>query len=172
MDDKKPKTPVKEEKSAKGGSDTGGKNELEKLKDKNEEYLNGWKRAKADYANLQKDMEKRQIEFAKFASEDLMRELLPLVDHFKQAFKHIPDDLKSHEWVEGIRHIQANLDKTLAYNGIKEIETEGEKFNPELHEAVEQVESKKTSGTIIEELKAGFTLNGKVIQPARVKVSK
>ncbi len=146
--------------------------EIENLKKKTEEYLDGWKRAKADYLNLQKEVEKRQLDFAKYANEDLIRELLPIIDHFKQAFKHIPDDLKSNDWVEGIRHIQSSLDKTLAYNGVKEIETENEKFNPELHEAVEQVESDQPSGSIIEELKSGFTLNGKVIQPARVKVSK
>lgn len=148
------------------------KSELEILKSKADEYLNGWKRAKADYANLQKEVEKRQLEFIRFANEDLIHELLPLVDHFKQAFKHLPDELKSSDWVEGIRHIQSSLDKVLAFRGVKEIETLGEKFNPELHEAVEQVESDQASGTIIEELKTGFTLNDKVIQPARVKVSK
>ncbi|MBU0707600.1 nucleotide exchange factor GrpE [Patescibacteria group bacterium] len=146
--------------------------ELDELKKKAEEYLDGWKRAKADYANLEKDVQKRQMEFVQFANEEIIRELLPLVDNFKQAFKHIPEDLKGQDWVEGIRHISSNLDKLLAFRGIKEIETVGEKFNPELHEAIEQIASDKPSGTIIEELKLGFVLNGKVIQPARVKVAK
>lgn len=146
--------------------------EMEELKKKVNEYLNGWKRAKADYANLQKEVEQRQIDFVKFANEDLIREILPLVDHFKQAFGHLPPDLKGHDWIEGIRHIQSSLDKILAFRGIKEITTVGEKFNPELHEAVEEVDSERGKGIIIEELKTGFTLNGKVLNPARVKVSK
>ena len=146
--------------------------EVERLRQQVEEYLNGWKRAKADYANLQKETERRQSEFIQFANAALIHELLPLVDHFKQAFKHLPAELNDSEWVKGIRHIQTHLNKVLAEHGIQEIRTSGEKFDPTRHEAVEEVESDQPAGTIIEELKTGFLLHDRVLQAARVKIAK
>ncbi|MDD5342204.1 MAG: nucleotide exchange factor GrpE [Patescibacteria group bacterium] len=170
MSDQKITQTPSEQKTSEADASTKG--ELEKLKKQAEEYLNGWKRAKADYANLQKETDKRQLEFVQYANEGLLRELLPLVDHFKQAFKHLPEDLKASDWVEGIRHIQTNLEKTLAYFGVKEIPTVGEKFDPAVHEAVEQIQSEEASGTIVEEVKTGFSLHDKLLMPARVKVAK
>lgn len=148
------------------------KKDLERINKKAEEYLNGWKRAKADYINFKRESEKKQKEIIQFAQAGLLLELFPLMDQFKRAFNHLPDDLKKSDWLEGIRHIQNNLKKILAEAGIKEIKTVGEKFNPEFHEAVERVESDKPSGTIVMETQTGFTLHDKVIIPARVKVAK
>ncbi|MFA5106852.1 MAG: nucleotide exchange factor GrpE [Patescibacteria group bacterium] len=146
--------------------------EADRLRQQAEEYLNGWKRAKADYANLQKETERRQSEFIQFANAALIHELLPLIDHFKQAFMHLPAELNDSEWVKGIRHIQTHLNKILAEHGIQEIRTVGEKFDPTRHEAIEEVDSDQPAGTIIEELKTGFLLHERVLQAARVKIAK
>lgn len=146
--------------------------EFERLQKQAEEYLNGWKRAKADYANLQKETEKRQIEFIQYANAALLHELLPLVDHFKQAFKHLPGELQNTEWVKGIRHIQTHLCKILTEHGLQEIKTVGDEFDPNKHEVVEEIASDQPAGTIIEELKTGWLMGDRVIQPARVKVAK
>lgn len=148
-----------------------GPSELEQLRTQAEEYLNGWKRAKADYANLQKETERRQGEFIQYANAALLHELLPLVDHFKQAFKHLPKELKNSEWVKGIGHIQTHLGKILTDYGVQEITTVGEPFDPTRHEAVEEVASDRPAGTIVEEVKTGFLMQGKVLQAARVKIS-
>ncbi len=128
-----------------------------------EEYLQGWQRAKADYANLQKESEKNLGEFRKYAQEDLLQQLFPLVDYFKQGFSQVPEEEMETSWMQGIKYIQDNLEKILEENGVEEIKTVGEKFDPELHEAV-----KGEGEEIIEEIATGFKLNGQVVRPAKV----
>lgn len=148
------------------------KEELVKAKAQAEDHLNGWKRAKADYINFKRETERRQKEIIEFANAALLLEIFPLVDQFKQAFKHLSKDLEKSDWVVGIRHIQANLKKLLSDLGITEVPTIGEKFNPELYEAIGEVESDLEKGTVVEEIKTGFKINNKVIQPAKVKIAK
>lgn len=148
----------------------------EELKAKCDEYLAGWQRARADYQNLQKETERRITEIIQYSNEEFIRELLPTIDHFNYAFKGIPPEERSKAWIKGIEHIQTNMFKTLESHGVQRIPTVGQPFNPELHESVEEVsaegEISGASGTVIEEVSAGFTLNGKVIQHAKVKVIK
>lgn len=137
------------------------------------EYLQGWQRARADYANLKRESEARQAELTRYAQAELLRDLLPLVDYFQHALHAVPQDKAGEPWVEGIRHIQTKLLEVLAYHGIKELETVGEKFDPSLHEAVAEVEgSGQPVGVIVEEVRGGFMLHDKLLQPARVKVAK
>ncbi|MAF13817.1 MAG: nucleotide exchange factor GrpE [Parcubacteria group bacterium] len=147
--------------------------ELDQLKKKAEEYLNGWKRAKADYSNFKKDAEKRQQEIIQFANASLIAELLPVFNNFKIACQHVPNDEAGKDWVQGFEHIKKQFVDFLKNLGIEEIATVGQKFNPELHEAVasEKKEDFKTD-IIFEEVSAGYTLQGKVVNPAKVKVAK
>ncbi|MFH1781076.1 MAG: nucleotide exchange factor GrpE [Patescibacteria group bacterium] len=152
---------------------------LEKLQKKCDEYLNGWKRAQADYQNLQKDTEKRMGEFRKYACEDMLQQILPLVDYFKHAFAAVPEDEKDSDWLTGIKHIQDYLYKFLEDNGIEIIKTVGEKFDPELHEAIKEEKSGEQPDSamaeepiILKETQSGFKLNGKVLVPAKVIISK
>lgn len=139
-----------------------------------EEYLNGWKRTKADFLNYQKDEAKRLEEFAKFANEDLILQLIPLADEADIALAHIPKEVRENhpDWVSGAMEIRKKFNGFLEGNGISKIKTVGEVFSPSLHEAVETVESDRKPGEIMEEVRAGYTLYGKVIRPARVKISK
>lgn len=138
-----------------------------------EANLAGWQRATADYQNLVKETEKRIKDSSKYATEAFILELLPMVDHFKYAFQGIPEEERDSNWLKGIEHIQTNFIKILEDHGVEMIETVGKKFNPELHEAVEEVEvDGGKSGRVAEELASGFKLNGKLIQPAKVKVIK
>jgi molecular chaperone GrpE len=146
--------------------------ELEIAQQQAEEYLNGWKRAKADYINFKKDQEKNQKELIEFANAGMLLDIFPLVDQFKQAMKHLPEGIEESEWLTGIIHIQGNLTKILKGMGVEEIETVGEQFDPEMHDAAEEVESDEEKGTIVEELTTGFRMNGRVIHPAKVKVAK
>lgn len=138
-----------------------------------EEYLAGWQRARADYQNLKKENEQKLASFALQANKELLTELLPLVDYFKHAFHHLPAELKTSEWVDGMRHIQSKLEQVLAYFGIKEMEVIGEKFNPNLHEAVGEVDnSQYDTGMVVEEIRTGFMWQDQVLQAARVKIAK
>ncbi|MDP2683771.1 MAG: nucleotide exchange factor GrpE [bacterium] len=149
------------------------KSELEVCKEKMEEYLNGWKRAKADYSNQKKDFEKKEKEIVQFANATLILEIMPIYDNFKLAWKHIPEDHKKNDdWLKGIEAIKKQFTELLKKLGLEEIPTEGEKFDPEIHEAVAKEKAEgKESGIILEEMKAGYKLYDKVLEPAKVKVA-
>jgi len=147
--------------------------ELEQALAQAKEYLAGWQRARADYANLKRESEAKSLELVRFANTELLKELLPLVDYFKHALKVVPAEQSGQPWVEGIRHIQIKLLEILAYHGVRELEAVGEKFDPNCHEAVAEVESSDyPSDTVVEEVRTGFMLQDKLLQPARVKVAK
>jgi len=146
--------------------------ELNKFKKQCDEYLNGWKRAKADLVNYKNNVEKRQQEFREFLSADLILDILSVHNHFKESLKHIPNEDKKKDWVIGITHIKSQLDKFLKDRGVLEIKTIGEKFNPEFHEAVGKTKDDNFEpDTVLEECSAGYTMNGKVVVAAKVIVS-
>lgn len=145
--------------------------ELETVKAQCEEYLNGWKRAKADLANNQAAESKRLHEFAKFVGEALMKDLIAVLDSFALASVAIPE---TNDAKKGLMIIQSQLEEALKKHGLEKITAkEGDLFNPAWHEAIALVEANgKPEGTIAQEIEKGYTLNGKVIKPARVTVIK
>ncbi len=134
--------------------------ELEVCKKQAEEYLNNWKRERADFINYKKDEAKRLEEAIKFGNEVLLLEIIEIADDLEAGTKHQPEN-------EGIAQISKKLRDLMAKYGVEKIKVEGEKFNPAEHEAVGGGEGDK-----LEEVRAGYTLYGKVIRPARVKVVK
>ena len=151
------------------------KEDIEKLKEECEEYLNGWRRAKADQINLQKDEMKRLEEIMKYANENLIKDLLLILDSFAALEKNFRSEPRSKELereLDGVLIIKDQLEKILNKQGLEKIKALGELFDPSLHEAMMQEESDKESGTILEEMVGGWKLNGKVIRPTKVKISK
>lgn len=137
------------------------------------EYLAGWQRAQADYQNLKRDTAKRMSDTIKYANEDLLTQLLPILDYFTYAFNGVPDAERNSSWLKGVEHIQTNFIRVLEDNGVNKIKTVGEMFDPTMHESLETIEGTgKEHGTIIEEVAPGFTLSGKVIRSAKVKIAK
>ncbi len=144
--------------------------ECEKLKD---EYLAGWQRAKADFLNYKKEEMARVGELMNFAKTQWILGVLPVIDNWERALLHTPEELKESEWVRGIKQIENQLKDFLKSEGVEEVKTIGEKFNPELHEAIDQEENESgESGEILEVLEKGYTLDNKLIRPAKVKVAK
>lgn len=146
--------------------------QVQALEVKCEEYLNGWKRAKADYENLKKETEKKFGELGKFVAAGLLLEILPIYDHFKMALEHIPEEQKLAEWVKGIFHIQKQFEEFLKNNEVTMMPTVGETFNPELHEAISEEESAEPEHQIIKEVKAGYKIKDEVLRPAQVIIAK
>lgn len=140
------------------------------LRAKCEEYLNGWKRAQADYQNFQKEMAARQKDLARFANEGLLLELLPILDHFTEAFNQVPEANREEPWVQGISYIKKQLETIINDYGVEKVATIGEKFDPEIHEAVGQsdVASSAEVHQVVKEVKAGYKLHGKLIRAAQV----
>ena len=99
-------------------------------------------------------------------------ELLKIVDNFDRAIKHKPDGAESLNWAKGVEMIDTQLKDFLKAEGVEEIKAMGASFNPEIHEAIEEKESTGESGKIAEVLEKGYTLNGKLIRPSKVKVNK
>lgn len=147
--------------------------ELTNLEKKANEYLDGWRRAKADYLNLKKETEKRQAEIIQFSNAALLAELIPIYNNFKLAWQHVPVDQQKEGWVIGFEHIKNQMTDFLKNLGIEEIKTVGEKFNPDIHEAlIHEAQEGFESDVVFAEVTPGYTLHGKVLQPAKVKVAK
>ncbi len=147
------------------------KKELVECQERAGEYLMGWKREKADFVNYKNQRERELKEFRKFAGEEMILDLLPVVDNFNLATKHLPEELESSDWVKGIYHIKSQLENFLREVGVEEMKSVGEKFNPEYHEVIGKEKSDEEEDVIIEEVRKGYEMKGKVIRAARVKVS-
>jgi len=144
--------------------------ELTKCQKERDEYLEGWKRAKADLINYKKDEAKRFEAVVKFANESIIRDLINVLDSFDLALVALEKEAKAEK---GIYLIRAQLEDILKQNGLERIIVSvGQPFDPALQEAIATVESDKPSGTVVEEVEKGYLLNGKLIRPARVKVAK
>lgn len=147
--------------------------ELAKAKEQAQENLAGWQRAQADYANFKKETDNRQKDLFEFANAAFMAEVLPIYNHFKLALEHIPEEQRKIDWVIGLMHIKKQFQAWLKKYKIEEIKTVGEPFDHNLHEALtheEQAGYKRD--TVFAEVQPGYTLNGKVLMPAKVKVAK
>jgi molecular chaperone GrpE len=142
--------------------------DIEELKSKSEEYWAGWQRAKADYENLKREMDKKVSEIGDFAKISLLTDLIPIIDNFCKAIEHVPEDQKDKDWVVGVFHIKKQLEDFMAQNGLEKIETVGQPFDHNLHEAVGQEEGEKD--IVLKEVSSGYKLNGQVIIPAKVIV--
>jgi molecular chaperone GrpE len=139
---------------------------VEHLASKN--ALDSWKRCQADFENYKKDQARHQEEFRKYAKMDVMEQILPVVDNFEASLAHVPEHSKENKWVEGIVYIKKQLEDVLKNNDIEEIEVKaGDKFNPEVHEAVGGEGKRQKISKIIQK---GYKLNGRVIRAARVEV--
>ncbi len=146
---------------------------LKECEEKRDEYLAGWQRARADFLNYKNDETKRLNSLAIFAKGEVAFNLLGILDNFDLIEKNLSKDAKKDENIKGVLQIKAQILSFLKDYGVEEIEIIGKAFNPSFAEAVEMVEVKdKESGIITEELQKGYTLQGQVIRPAKVKVSK
>ncbi|MGC9048917.1 MAG: nucleotide exchange factor GrpE [Patescibacteria group bacterium] len=141
--------------------------ELAAIKAQAKEYLDGWKRARADYLNREKEIEKEKIAWIKFANLELILNLLLILDSFEQSVKQISEELKDNEWVKGILKIKEQFENFLKLQGVERIKTIGEKFNPDFHEVIEK---RGGEGIIVEEIQAGYTMHGQVIRTAKVVI--
>lgn len=147
---------------------------LKKCEAEKKEYLDGWQRARADYANFKKEQEGMKKEFVKFANERLFDELIPVLDSFDMAFGNKEAWEKADlNWRIGIEYIYNQLVKSLSDNGLVQFSSNiGDKMDDMKFEAVGTVstEDEKKDHTVAVVIKKGYLLNEKVFRPAQVKV--
>lgn len=146
---------------------------LKKCKKERQEYLAGWQRARADHQNYIKQKDEEMREFKKFASASTIVQIIPILDNLNLACESIPEGIAEDNWAKGIAQIRKHFETVLADGGVETIDAKpGTKFDTLYHDAAEEVGGGGERGTIAEVVQRGYTLNGKVIRPARVKVTK
>lgn len=147
------------------------KKDLEECQKERDEYLAGWQRQKADIVNHQKEVEARMKELGKMANEELINDFLPVLDSFDLSIKFLQNKELSEEeggMLKGVEMIRNQLNVVLKKWGLESVESIGQEFNPEFHEAIESGEGDNL--IVVEEVLKGYTLNGKLIRPSSVRV--
>lgn len=123
---------------------------------------NLWKRALADYQNLEKRTAGEREDFVKFANSQLILKILPAIDSLERAEKHLKN--------EGLSLAVKQLREGLASEGLEKIQTKGRNFDPEEMECVEVGQGKE--GKVLDEIRAGYKLGNRVLKVAQVRVGK
>lgn len=139
---------------------------------KEREYLAGWQRARAELDNFRKRMLEEQSIQQERTRQEVVTSLLALADNFQSMTDHLPDELASHAWAQGVMHVARGLQGLLQDYGVTTIDTVGAPFNPSYHEAIAHIKTPKTkSGQITKVVQVGYQMGDTVIRPAKVKVS-
>lgn len=137
--------------------------ETETLRKEIVTLTDSWKRALADYQNLQKRYDREKADFIQFTNSNLILRLIEVLNHLEKAAENLKD--------KGLDIIVTEFKKVLTEDGLEEIKSQGEKFDPNFMEAVEVVEG-EDEGKVAEVVNKGYLLKGKVLLPAKVKVFK
>lgn len=144
--------------------------ECEKLK---QDYLKGWQRERADFLNYKKNELERWEKLKRELKKEILLKILEILDDLERAKNQFPANLKNSDWGEGFFQIEKSFLKFLKEEKVEEIKSENEKFNPDYHQVIEQIEKEgEESGKIVEVLEKGYLLEGQVLRPAKVKVVK
>lgn len=134
------------------------------------ELTDALQRERADAVNLRRRYEEQIASLQSLAKASVVRELLPVIDSFERALKHVPNDLADNDYVKGIQGVVKQFEKTLEQLGVQKIKTVGESFNPHLHEAVSMEEGDGDNEIVSEELQSGYILGDEVLRHAMVRV--
>jgi molecular chaperone GrpE len=146
--------------------------EIDSLKKQSDDFNNRLLRTQADFDNFRKRTTKEKADSRKFRAQDLVSDMLEIVDNFKRALavETVSEDGQSLK--KGMEMLLSKLESALKKEGVEEISSLHQPFDPNVHQAVMQEESAEhETGTVTQVLQAGYTLNGRVIRPAMVKVS-
>ncbi len=145
--------------------------ELEKEKSKSEDYLRRLQYLQADFENYRKRVEKEMSDNRLFGNQRILSDLIVVNDELELALREAEASGEDPTIVEGVGMVHKRLQSILSKEGVERIQSLGSKFNPDLHDAALRVVSDKEEGTIVEEIRQGYTLRGKVLRPSIVKVA-
>jgi molecular chaperone GrpE len=147
--------------------------ELEQAQAKATEYLDGWQRAMAEFANYKKRIEREQALNQNMAKANVIKRFLEIFDDLERAAINLPGSGDAAGWIEGIDLINRKFLTYLQNEGVEPIETEGQFFDPNLHEAISQEDhAELESGQIIGVVQKGYRLGERILRPARVRVAR
>jgi molecular chaperone GrpE len=153
MTDKKPSKPKKDDASQRVA-----------------ELTEALQRERADAVNIRRQHEAQMANLRTMVKSSVVSDLLPVIDNFERALKHVPKDLEGNEYVKGVNGVVKQFEKTLESLGVERIKTVGEHFDPTLHEAVSMEDGEGEHEIVSEELQAGYKIGDDVIRHAMVRV--
>jgi len=151
----------------------GLRQQLADQQSKAEEYLDGWQRARAEFANYKKRVEREQSQAYQMAAGSILKRYLEVLDDLERALKNRPKEGEGQAWASGIELIYNKLLAFLENEGVKQFQAQGQSFDPNYHEAVTSEDSDQHySGQIIQVLQQGYLLGERVLRPAMVRVAR
>lgn len=143
-----------------------------KLTDERDQLRDQVLRAMADFQNMKKRHQQESLSLRQFATENLVRELLPVLDNFERTVAHLRSGASIESMTEGVSAVEKQLRTTLESQNVTRIISVGSKFDPELHEALGIDQTTEVSpDTITFEIEPGYKMGNKVVRPARVRVA-
>lgn len=146
---------------------------LAETQEKANEYLDGWQRARAEFANYKKRVERDQAQVYQNAVGNFARRYLEVLDDLELALRNRPPAGEGADWAAGIELIYRKLLNFLEAEGVTQMQTDGQTFDPNLHEAISSEELEGVpSGQIIEVLRQGYLIGERVLRPATVRVAR
>jgi molecular chaperone GrpE len=140
------------------------------LKQQVQELTDALQRERADADNIRRRHEEQIVGLKDMVKANVVRELLPVIDNFDRALKHVPKELVNNNYVKGVSGVVKQFEKTLGDMGVERIKTIGEIFDPHLHEAVHMEDGDGRDEIVCEELQSGYKLGDEIIRHAMVKV--
>lgn len=147
------------------------KDELEAERTKSQDYLRRFQYLQADFENYRKRVEKEMSENRQFGNQRLLSDLIVVNDELELALQKAQESEENPTITQGLEMVHKRLQSLLSKEGVEKIQSIGSKFNPDFHDAALQVESDEEEGTVIEEIRQGYTLKGRVLRPSIVKVA-
>jgi len=138
---------------------------------KEQEYLEGWKRARAELVNYRQRVEASGAQASEAMKRALLEPLMSIADNFQAITQHVPPEIEEHAWTQGVLHVARQFDQLLREYGLTVIGKAGEPFDPRRHEAVKEVPAEEhTQHTVAEVTHRGYQIGETVIRPAKVTV--
>lgn len=147
--------------------------ELDEARSSADEYLDGWQRARADFQNYKKRIERERKDVYQTAAGNILKRFLDVLDDMELALENRPQDGNGAEFANGIELIYQKLIATLEKEGVSLMDVDGQEFDPAFHEALSSEDSEEyESGKIIAVVKSGYVLGDRVLRPALVRVAR
>ena len=147
--------------------------DLKACKKEKEEYLTGWQKERADFANYKRQEDDRRANFSESIRERILTRFLSVMDSFNMAFANKEAWNKVDEnWRKGVEYIHSQMSTVFEEYGVKEVGEEGEAFDPNIHQSIDMVETdkKELDHKVANIVQKGYMLGGRVIRPAKVNV--
>ena len=146
-------------------------NNSEALQQQVAELTEALQRERADATNIRRRHEDQISGMRGAIKANVVRDLLPVIDNFERALKHVPKDLEGNDFIKGVQGVVKQFEKTLADIGVEKIKTVGEVFDPKYHEAVQMEEGDGSREIVSDELQSGYRIGEEVVRHAMVKVT-